>query len=99
MRIGKYLFLAVAFPPYFVVYGLPKWILVEGIPSIVSMFVWMWKKVQNPVQKQLESRSQKIGEIVGFIQKLGQLLIQPLVHVAVEIREHTQNARACSSIF
>src|ERR1051325_11606615 len=31
MRVGKYLFLAIAFPPYLMLYGLPKWIIIEGL--------------------------------------------------------------------
>jgi hypothetical protein len=62
MRIGKYLFLAVALPPYFVIYGLPKWILVEGIPAIFSMSLWMWKKIQHRTQKQIEVANRKVSK-------------------------------------
>ncbi len=87
MRIGKYLFLAIAFPPYFVLYGLPKWVVVEGIPAIFSMCVWMWKKVHHQTQKHVEAGTKKVVQIVQFVQRLAQVLIQPIVHLALEIRQ------------
>lgn len=93
IRIGKYLFLAIAFPPYFAIYGLPKWILVEGLPTIYSMCIWMWKKVQNPIRKHIESGTQKIIQATQFVQKLAQVLMQPFVHLALEIRQSIRRMR------
>lgn len=93
MRIGKYLFLAVALPPYFVIYGLPKWILVEGLPVIFSMSVWMWKKVQHRTQKQIEAANRKVVQMVQLVQNTVQVLMQPLVHLALQIRQSIRRFR------
>lgn len=93
MRIGKYLFLAIAFPPYFVVYGLPRWVLVEGLPAIFSMCVWVWKKVQHHTEARVESGAQKVVQMMHFVQRLAQVLIQPIVHLALEIRQSIRRLR------
>ena len=93
IRIGKYLFLAIAFPPYFALYGLPKWIIVEGIPPLFSMWMGIWNKIQQQSQKQLESGTDKIIRLSQFVQKISQVLIQPLVHLAVEIRRSMRRLR------
>jgi hypothetical protein len=94
MRIGKYLFLAVAFPPYLMLYGLPKWILVEGLPALFSTFIWMWKKVQQKTQKHIDAGSNKVVQMMQFMQKMAQnVLIQPIVRLALEIRQKIQRMR------
>lgn len=87
MRIGKYLFLAVALPPYFVIYGLPKWILVEGIPAIFSMSLWIWKRIQHRTQKQIEMANRKVVQMVQLVQSIVQVLMQPIIHLALQIRQ------------
>jgi hypothetical protein len=93
MRIGKYLFLAIAFPPYFMIYGLPKWILVEGVPAIFSMCVWMWKKVQQKSQKPLEAGTRKVVQMIQWMRNVVHVMIQPVVHLALEIRRKIQRLR------
>lgn len=93
MRIGKYLFLAVALPPYFMIYGLPKWILVEGMPAIFSMSLWMWKKIQHQTQKQIEAGNRKVIQMVQYVQKLVQVLMQPIIHLALQIRLNIRRFR------
>lgn len=93
MRIGKYLFLAIAFPPYLALYGLPKWILVEGIPAIYSMTVWMWKKIQKQTKKHIDAGTQKLIQITQYVQSLARALIQPLVHLALEIQQSFRRRR------
>jgi hypothetical protein len=93
MRIGKYLFVAIAFPPYFAIYGLPKWLLVEGVPALFSMWVWMWKKIQHQSQKQMATGVQKAVQLTHFVQRLAQVLMQPFVHLALEIRQNIRRLR------
>lgn len=93
MRVGKYLFLAVAFPPYFIIYGLPKWILVEGMPAIFSMSLWMWKKIQHRTQRQIEVVNRKAVQMVQLVQNILQLLMQPIVHLALHIRQRIRRFR------
>lgn len=93
MRIGKYLFLAIAFPPYFVLYGLPKWVLVEGIPALFSVNSWIWRKVLHKTNKQVEAGKQKIIQMMHFMQRLTQALIQPIIHLALEIRQSIRRMR------
>lgn len=99
MRIGKYLFLAVALPPYLVLFGLPKWIIVEGVPAIFSMCVWVWKKVQQKTQKRLDKGTQKVAQIVQFMRTIGLVLIQPIVRLALQIRHNIQRMREKSLQF
>jgi hypothetical protein len=87
MRIGKYLFMAIAFPPYLLIYGLPKWILIEGLPSLFSVCVWMSKKVQQKMQKRFDAVSRKVVQLTQFIQNLTRnVLIMPIVRLALEAR-------------
>lgn len=87
MRIGKYLFLAVALPPYFFLYGLPKWLLVEGLPAVYTISVWMMKKIQHQVKKRMEKVNQKVTQILHFVQRLSKVLLQPIVQLALQIRQ------------
>lgn len=81
MRIGRYLFLAVAMPPYFLLYGLPKWIMVEAIPALFAPVIAVWVKVQKKVKETLEKGSQKIGQGLQWTQRVAHVLIQPIVQL------------------
>lgn len=87
MRIGKYLFLAVALPPYFFLYGLPKWLLVEGLPAIYTISVWMVKKIQHQVKKRLEVVNQKMTQFIHYVQSLAKILMQPIIQMTLQIRQ------------
>lgn len=43
-QAGKYLFLVAVFPPYFVVYAIPKWMAQELIPKIIDEVENLWEK-------------------------------------------------------
>lgn len=86
MRVGKYLFLAVAFPPYFLLYGLPKWILVEGLPAVFSLVMMGWNKVQQKAKKSVDHGVLKTQQMFQYFQKLAQVFIQPVVRLAFEFR-------------
>lgn len=86
MRVGKYLFLAVAFPPYLLLYGLPKWILVEGLPAVFSLCMMMWNKVRQKTKKSVDQGVLKTQQMFQYFQKLAQVFIQPVVRLAFEFR-------------
>lgn len=90
MRIGKYLFLALAFPPYFAVYGLPKWIVTEGLPALFSMSVWVWKIIKTRSKPPLDASVRKLGQMTQFIQNLTLMMIRPFVFLSSEIRQKFQ---------
>lgn len=87
MRIGRYLFFAVTLPPYFIVYGLPKWILVEGLPAIWSMFTGMAKQLQQKVTKRTHVVTQKVTQMMQFVQQTMLKLIQPIVRLAMDMQQ------------
>lgn len=94
MRVGKYLFLAIAFPPYLMLYGLPKWIILEGFPVIFSFPMWMWRKVKQKTEKQVETSVSKVTQMIQWMRKMGtNLLIQPVVRLTFEIRRRIQRMR------
>lgn len=93
-RIGKYLFIAIAFPPYFILYGLPKWIIVEGLPAILSMYMWVWKKVQQKTKNRFDAGIHKVVQLTQFMQKMAQhVLIQPIIRVILEFRQRILRMR------
>lgn len=93
MRIGKYLFLGVALPPYLALYGIPKWLLVEGLPSLLSVTLWAYKKVQQQVGKGVEIGRQKINTVIRYVQRLTRALLKPLVHLALQIQYRTRQLK------
>jgi hypothetical protein len=94
MRIGKYLFLSIAFPPYLLLYGLPKWILVEALPAVFSMCVWIWKRVQQKMQKRVEASGLKVVHLSQFMRNLIiQVLVEPIVRLGLVFRKNIQRMR------
>ncbi len=51
-RAGKYLFLAIAIPPYILLYGLPKWMIVDLLP-VLFHFSFKPFKIFNEKMKDL----------------------------------------------
>lgn len=88
MRIGKYLFIAIAFPPYLLLYGLPKWVLVEALPSIFSVISIVWQNVQKKAKNRMEKSSRYVAKVSQFLQQMTQALIRPMTHLIVEIRQY-----------
>lgn len=87
MRVGRYLFFAITLPPYFIVYGLPKWILVEGLPAIWSLFTGMAKQLQQKVKKRSDIVTQKVTQMMQFMQQTMLKLIQPIVRLAMDLQQ------------
>ncbi len=99
MRVGKYLFLAVAFPPYFVIYGMPKWILVRGLPAIMTICTTVAEKVKQKVKKRIEVVQQKVRQAVLSMQQLVQRLIRPIVRLALDIGQAFHRMRQTAHVF
>lgn len=93
MRIGKYLFLAAALPPFFLFYGLPRWTIVEGMPALLAFSLWMWKKIQGQAEKQIQAGNRKVAQLMQFVQRVAQVMLQPLVHLALQIRQSIRRFR------
>jgi hypothetical protein len=87
MRIGKVLFLAVAFPPYLLTYGLPRWIIVEALPAILSFTTQILSKVKEKMKKQTDSIAEKVNEIREWMQQVLRGFIQPIAGIAAGFRQ------------
>jgi hypothetical protein len=99
MRIGKYLFLAIAFPPYLIFYGLPKWVIIQAIPAIFSLPVLMWKKVRDKTQKQIENVKSKIVHSLQYIRHIAQVFVRPVVRLSLEISRQIHRMREQALLF
>lgn len=88
MRIGKYLFLAVSVPPYMLLYGIPKWLLVEGLPVLFKFSLTILETVAKSTQKQIKKVQQRVIEFVYKVQSFFKRLIQPIVKLGLTI-QHT----------
>lgn len=84
-RIGKYLFLSVALPPYFLLWGLPKWLLVEGLPVLTSAMGWVTTQLQQQLKKPYDAIVQKVNQLLFFIQIFGSRIIKPAASLGIEI--------------
>ncbi len=85
MRIGKYALLAIVFPPYLLLYGIPKWILVEGFPLIFSIWLKRWKKFQHQAQKYFFSLC--IVRLSEFIKRMTHVFLQPFVDCCLKMSQ------------
>jgi hypothetical protein len=87
MRIGKYLFLAVAFPPYLLTYGLPRWVIVEALPAILSLTTWMLSKVKEKAKNQTDIIAEKVNQIREWMQQALRGFIQPIAGITTGFRQ------------
>lgn len=93
-RVGKFMFLAVAIPPYIFCYGVPKWILIEAIPFIFQKLQRIINSAQlfkpndkktgliNTLRETLKAISTKAAEYIHWVNKLSKALF---VHVKHQI--------------
>lgn len=86
IRVGKYLFLTAALPPYLLLYRIPKWILVEMMPIVMTFFGQMGNKIKLPIQKRIDAVIQKFTHFMQKAQEVIHGLIQPVINVLLEIR-------------
>lgn len=47
--LGKYAFLAIVLPPYIFCYGIPKWLMTEGLPKVYNVFSKVVKNITDRV--------------------------------------------------
>lgn len=85
MRIGKYLFLAIAMPPFVLLYEIPKWSFVVLIPAMMNLTTILWKKVHKGIDKQTKLVTHILNMMVLKIKQAAHKLIQPIINVALEI--------------
>lgn len=99
MRVGKVLFMAVAIPPYLILYGIPKWVLVVVLPSTMAFF----GVVQNKIKQKLKQKIQKVIKFVQVVVKKGlnklQIFIQPVANILLEIKNMIQQVRHYVALF
>ncbi|MCE2984043.1 MAG: hypothetical protein LW832_10835 [Parachlamydia sp.] len=79
MRIGKIMFLAVAFPPYFLIVGIPKWFLTQVLPSFVNVSSQLLEKILAKVQKKIQTLTQKIAKTFLALQQTVLKLLLPVI--------------------
>lgn len=89
-RIGKYVFLAAALPPYFLLYGIPKWLLVEALPALLSTFTMLMKKLQDKMQKPFNKIVQTLNQVVSFMHMMSKRILTPVAKLGIEIRQFFQ---------
>lgn len=89
-RIGKYVFLAAALPPYFILYGLPKWLLVEALPTLMSALASVTNNVQQKLLKPFNVVVQKLNQVLIFIQMISKRILMPVAKLAIEVRQFFQ---------
>ena len=99
MKIGKYVFLAIALPPYTVIYRIPKWLIVQLIPQIMKTTVFYKQKIKQKFQKRLETVVVKFNKIMKQIQGTLNGLIQPVVQAALFVRNGLQRVQQMMSAF
>jgi hypothetical protein len=91
MRIGKVLFLAVVLPPYMAIYRIPKWVLVEAIPLMISFFSPFIEKVTHPVKKKVQVIIHKVAQVIQVIQRALKEVAQPIIRLVLELRAQLQS--------
>lgn len=69
-RVGKYAFLAVAFPPYMVLFLLPKWMIRKAFPK-------MMRKVRLAFVKIANVKNQAVNGLKGMLQSAIQKALRP----------------------
>lgn len=98
-RIGKYLFLAVALPPYLCLYRLPKWLFLQGAPSFIS---WLggtggstWERIKQGIEHLVAKGRILLRKSQGFFTTL----IQPVNHMFLSIKNSLQRFQRALSRF
>lgn len=99
MRIGKYLFLAAVFPPYFILFGIPKWIIVQGLPAMMTICTVAAEKVKKKIKKRADAVKQKIAQVVLAIQQTLQRKLTPIIRLGLEIYHAFHRMRQSAATF
>jgi predicted PurR-regulated permease PerM len=80
-QIGKYLFLAIVLPPYIFCYGIPKWLLTEGLPKVYDVTTRIVRRI-----------SDKISDVahrgINALKTLGHMITSPiLMYIQTQIEK------------
>jgi hypothetical protein len=68
-RIGKYIFLAVMLPPYILLYGIPKWLIVDALPLGASLFSQAFKQISQiiiNIAESIQAQLLNLGKILSI---------------------------------
>jgi hypothetical protein len=87
MRVGKFLFVALAFPPYFVLYRIPKLVLAVIIPTIFNVLATTMGKMKQKIKKPLETVAHRLSQSVSYMQVFARILIQPVARIFFEAKQ------------
>lgn len=93
MRVGKYLFLAVALPPIFVLYKIPKWIVITALPLFFTPFVQMWEIVKKVANQQWQKQVSYFVKISETLQTIWHSILLPITHVFSQLQLQWQQLK------
>lgn len=83
MRMAKYMFIAVAWPPYALLFELPKWVFLQIAPLLKQFS----SSVANQIKKQFESLSSVFLPLLSFLQKTALQLAMPVIRLTTTVKE------------
>ena len=83
-RIGKMVFLTVAMPPYFLLYSLPRWILVESAHLLMLASNWLFHQGNNYLKKPLVIALEKTQQLLFFMY---QFVVKPVAELAIQLKQ------------
>jgi hypothetical protein len=87
MRVGKYLFVAFAFPPYFVLYRIPKLVFAVIIPTVFNVLTTTMGKMKQKIKKPFETVAHRLSQSVSYMQVFARILIQPVARIFFEAKQ------------
>lgn len=93
VRVGKYLFVGIALPPYLLLYAIPKWVALVALPTLLSF----WMRVGKGGTKQVKKLHQRIIERIQiaamWIRKQWGVCSQPIVKIFMELGHLLQHLK------
>lgn len=93
MRIGKYLFLAVTLPPYIVIVGIPKWVMLQALPMIFSVLQGAGLKIAEAVTQPFMAVKTKMLQALHFFREATLVFIRPVLHIMFEVKKRFDSIR------
>lgn len=67
-KAGRFVFFAIAAPPYLLLYSLPKWVLVSVVPQLFASMMGVLNQGQSFVQKMLQALYEKLAASLRDLQ-------------------------------
>ena len=86
-RIGKMVFLTVAMPPYFLLYSLPRWILVESAHLLMLASNWLFHQGNNYLKKPLVIALEKTQQLLFFMYQFVKRVVKPVAELAIQLKQ------------